>query len=79
MLHSASIILRRAAATLVVSLVTFIALAPRASAATKLIVGYATHNARIAPVWVAQEQGFFNKYDIDTEQVYVRGAPILVM
>jgi ABC-type nitrate/sulfonate/bicarbonate transport system substrate-binding protein len=50
----------------------------KSAAATKLIVGYATHNARIAPVWVAQEQGFFGKYGIDTEQVYLRGAPILV-
>jgi NitT/TauT family transport system substrate-binding protein len=49
-----------------------------AIAAAKLIVGYATHNARIAPVWVAQEQGFFAKYGIDTEQVYLRGATILV-
>jgi NitT/TauT family transport system substrate-binding protein len=47
-------------------------------AATKLVVGYATHNARIAPVWVAQEQGFFAKYEIDSEQVYVRSATILV-
>ena len=78
MLHGAKTIRRRPAAILVVSLVTFIALAPSVPAATKLVVGYATHNARIAPVWVAQEQGFFNKYDIDTEQVYVRGAPILV-
>jgi len=49
-----------------------------ATAASKLIIGYATHNARIAPVWVAQEQGFFAKYGIDTEQVYVRAATILV-
>ncbi|MSP37613.1 MAG: hypothetical protein EXR70_03890 [Deltaproteobacteria bacterium] len=82
MLHGASITIRRHPTNFVISLIILIALQhPLASnvfAATKLIVGYATHNARIAPVWVAQEQGFFNKYDIDTEQVYVRGAPILV-
>jgi ABC-type nitrate/sulfonate/bicarbonate transport system substrate-binding protein len=53
-------------------------LSPPATATAKLIIGYATHNARIAPVWVAQEQGFFAKYGIDTEQVYVRAATILV-
>ena len=52
--------------------------APLNAAPFRLVVGYATHNARIAPIWIAKEQGIFAKYGIEPEQVYLRGAPILV-
>ena len=41
----------------------------------KYVVGYATYTARIAPLWLAQEQGFFTKYGIDVDPVFIRGAP----
>jgi ABC-type nitrate/sulfonate/bicarbonate transport system substrate-binding protein len=44
----------------------------------KNAVGYATFTARIVPLWLAQEQGFFTKYGIDVEPIFIRGAPTLV-
>ena len=49
-----------------------------ASAPSKYVVGYATYTARIVPLWLAQEQGFFTKYGIDVDPVFIRGAPTLV-
>src|SRR5262249_56894897 len=49
-----------------------------ASAPAKCVVGYATYTARIVPLWLAQEQGFFTKYGIDVDPVFIRGAPTLV-
>jgi len=49
-----------------------------ASAPAKYVVGYATYTARIVPLWLAQEQGFFTKYGIEVDPVFIRGAPTLV-
>src|SRR5215467_2211320 len=49
-----------------------------ATAPTKIVVGYAAINGRVAPMWIASEQGFLAKYGLQAEQVYVRGAPLLV-
>jgi ABC-type nitrate/sulfonate/bicarbonate transport system substrate-binding protein len=49
-----------------------------AAAPGKQIVGYATHTARVAPLWIAQEQRFFAKHGIDVDPVFIRGAPTLV-
>ncbi|MGH7872899.1 MAG: ABC transporter substrate-binding protein [Candidatus Binatia bacterium] len=35
-------------------------------------------NARVAPLWVARERGFFAKYGISADTIFVRGAPTLV-
>ena len=43
----------------------------------KIILGYASPG-RALPFWVAQDIGFFNKYGVDVEPVFIRGAPILV-
>ena len=34
--------------------------------ATRLVIGYSTINPRIAPLWIAQEAGYFQKYGLDT-------------
>ena len=65
---------------------TFLALAqvahvtgvPAASAPAKYVVGYATHVARVLPLWLAGEQKFFLKHGIDIDPVFIRGAPTLV-
>ncbi len=49
-----------------------------ASASPKLIIGYAAMSARVVPLWIAEEQGILSKYGIDSEQVFIRGAPTLV-
>jgi NitT/TauT family transport system substrate-binding protein len=43
-----------------------------------LIVGYAALNARVSPLWIADEQGLFTKYGLDVQPIYLRGAPTLV-
>ena len=48
------------------------------AAAAKQVVGYAAVTARVMPLWLAKEQGFFTKYGIDVEPVFIRGAPTLV-
>jgi ABC-type nitrate/sulfonate/bicarbonate transport system substrate-binding protein len=53
----------------------------KAAAATppaKQVVGYATHVARVLPLWLAGEQNFFLKHGIDIDPVFIRGAPTLV-
>jgi NitT/TauT family transport system substrate-binding protein len=49
-----------------------------APAMRKIIIAYAAMNARVAPVWVARERGFFPKHGFDGETLFVRGAPTLV-
>lgn len=46
--------------------------------ARKIIVAHAAMNARVCPLWAARDRGFFNKYGVDAEVIFVRGAPILV-
>jgi NitT/TauT family transport system substrate-binding protein len=63
--------------------VVLLILAPRAvvEAAmpfTKVVVAYASISPRVAPLWAAQELGFFKKNGIEAELVFVRGAPTLV-
>ena len=49
-----------------------------AAASPKLVIGYAAMSARVVPLWIAEEQGILAKYGIDSEQVFIRGAPTLV-
>ena len=46
--------------------------------ATRLVIGYSTINPRIAPLWIAQEAGYFQKYGLDTTLVFVRSSPLLI-
>jgi NitT/TauT family transport system substrate-binding protein len=48
-----------------------------AAASGKIILGYASPG-RALPFWLAQELGLFNKYGVDVEPVFIRGAPVLV-
>ena len=49
-----------------------------AAAAKKLVIAYAAMNARVCPLWAPRERGFFSKYGLDAEPLFVRGAPTLV-
>lgn len=49
-----------------------------AAAPAKQVVGYATHTARVLPLWLAGEQKLFLKNGIDIDPVFIRGAPTLV-
>src|SRR4249920_2129453 len=56
----------------------WLSLSAHAATPTKLVIGYAAMSARVVPLWLAEEQGIFSKYGIDSEQVFIRGAPTLV-
>jgi len=45
---------------------------------TKIVGGYAAMNGRVAPLWIADEQGFLARNGIQADLVYMRGAPLLV-
>ena len=49
-----------------------------AAAKPKVVIAHAAMNFRVAPLWIAQDQGFFAKYGIDSEIIYTRGGPTLL-
>src|SRR5512143_83357 len=66
--------------TFLISILTFASVFPAhvAAAPFRLVVGYAALNARVSPLWIAEERGLFAKYGIAAQPIYVRGAPTLV-
>jgi NitT/TauT family transport system substrate-binding protein len=63
---------------LVFTILTETIVVEAATAPTKVVVAYASISPRVAPLWAAQEFGFFKKNGIEAELVFVRGAPTLV-
>ena len=49
-----------------------------ASAGRTIVIAHAAMNARVAPLWVARDRGFFAKYGVNADTIFVRGAPTLV-
>jgi NitT/TauT family transport system substrate-binding protein len=49
-----------------------------ASPPVKSIIAHAAVNARVLPLWMAKEQGFFNKYGVPADMIFIRQAPTLV-
>ncbi len=49
-----------------------------ASTPSKIIIAHAAVNARVLPLWAAKEQGFFNKYGVPADMIFIRQAPTLV-
>jgi ABC-type nitrate/sulfonate/bicarbonate transport system substrate-binding protein len=47
-----------------------------AVAKPRVVIAHAAMNFRVAPLWVAQDQGFFSKYGIDSEVIYMRGVVV---
>ena len=48
-----------------------------AQAAQDVMLGYANISARVSPLWLAREKGFFSKYGVQLQAVYMPGAPAL--
>jgi ABC-type nitrate/sulfonate/bicarbonate transport system substrate-binding protein len=48
------------------------------AAKPKVVIAHAAMNFRVAPLWVAQDQGFFAKYGIDPEIIFMRSGPALL-
>jgi ABC-type nitrate/sulfonate/bicarbonate transport system substrate-binding protein len=49
-----------------------------ATAGKQVVIAHAAMNARVAPLWVARDRGFFAKYGVTADTIFVRGAPTLV-
>lgn len=47
-------------------------------AASELAIGYANISARVSPLWIAQEKGFFAKYGVPVQAVYMPGSPVMI-
>ena len=52
--------------------------AGRVFSAGKIAISFAGINPRQMPLWIAQEQGFFGKYGVDADVVFIRTGPIQV-
>jgi NitT/TauT family transport system substrate-binding protein len=62
----------------IVTLSVSYGVANAASTGHPVVIAHAAMNARVAPLWVARERGFFTKYGIVADTIFVRGAPTLV-
>ncbi|MEX0803012.1 MAG: ABC transporter substrate-binding protein [Candidatus Binatia bacterium] len=49
-----------------------------ASGPTKVIIAYAANNPRVAPLWITEEQGFFAKYGIKAELLFIRNSALAI-
>ncbi len=47
-------------------------------AASEVVIGYANISARVSPLWIAQEKGFFTKFGVNVQQVYMPGSPVMI-
>jgi ABC-type nitrate/sulfonate/bicarbonate transport system substrate-binding protein len=49
-----------------------------ASVQNKVVISHSGMNARYAHLWMAQEKGFFTKYGMDSDVIFVKTGPIQV-
>jgi len=49
-----------------------------ASPPAKIVIAHAAMNARVAPLWVAEDHGFFAKNGVAANTIFIRQAPVLV-
>jgi NitT/TauT family transport system substrate-binding protein len=47
-------------------------------AASEVVIGYANISARVSPLWIAQEKGFFAKNGVNVQQIYMPGSPVMI-
>ena len=48
------------------------------AAGPRVVVAHGAMNARVAPLWVARDRGFFAKYGVTADTIVVRGSAILL-
>jgi len=51
---------------------------PAASAPSKIVLAYASMVGRTSFIWLAKDQGFFAKYGIDPELIFMSRGPVLI-
>jgi NitT/TauT family transport system substrate-binding protein len=61
-----------------VLVVAFCAPSQAASGPRNFVIGHAAMNARVAPLWVGEDHGFFAKQGVSVNAIFIRQAPILV-
>ena len=44
----------------------------------EVIIGYANISARVSPLWIAQDKGFFAKYGVAVQPGYMPGSPVMI-
>jgi len=49
-----------------------------ATSQRKVVIGHAALNARVAPLWIAEDHGFFIKHGISGNSIFIRLARVLV-
>ncbi|HEX9445766.1 MAG TPA: ABC transporter substrate-binding protein [Candidatus Binatia bacterium] len=49
-----------------------------ASAPAPIVIAHAAMNARVAPLWISEDHGFFAKYGVPASTIFIRQAPVLV-
>jgi ABC-type nitrate/sulfonate/bicarbonate transport system substrate-binding protein len=54
------------------------AAAPSFAALEKIKIGTASITASTLPLWIAEEQGIFRKYDLDSQTVLIRGGTTML-
>jgi ABC-type nitrate/sulfonate/bicarbonate transport system substrate-binding protein len=59
-------------------LIVVCAAALPALAGERVKVGTASITASTLPLWIAEEQGIFRKYDIDSQTILIRGGPTML-
>jgi NitT/TauT family transport system substrate-binding protein len=59
----------------VVGLLVVALQATAAQSSTKIFISHSAINARLVPLWIAKEQGFFSKYGVDAEILLVTSGP----
>ena len=67
--------------TIVLATLLIICRTPESLAASiqnRVAISHSGMNARYAHLWMAQERGFFTKYGMDTDVIFVRTGPIQV-
>ena len=47
---------------------------PPLLAAPEVVIGYANISAHVSPLWIAQDKGFFAKYGVAVQPVYMPDA-----
>ncbi|MBI2087404.1 MAG: ABC transporter substrate-binding protein [Deltaproteobacteria bacterium] len=62
-----------------ITMLTILVYHGSALGAGKVHVGYSAISAAVAPLWAAQEKGFFKKYGLETELIYLAGGSRVVM
>jgi ABC-type nitrate/sulfonate/bicarbonate transport system substrate-binding protein len=64
--------------TTVVGILSYGFVSQAASAAPKIVISHGALNARIAPLWIADEQKFFAKYGVDAQIILVRQIQVMI-